>query len=170
MRLNEAINLIQAAQIPQASPQNWADLGCGSGLFTQALAQLLPATSHIFAVDTNHQALGKLPSSVGSVSIQTQALDFVASPLPFRQLDGILMANSLHYVKDKKGFMDKLRASLKPTGNLIIIEYDTNKSNPWVPYPIPFSELEKLYPWHLTKIGERASRFGGSMYAAWIEL
>ena len=51
MQLSEAIELIQKINIPGNKPQVWADLGCGDGLFTRALATLLPEGSIIHAVD-----------------------------------------------------------------------------------------------------------------------
>ena len=47
MQLTEAIKLIQHKGILQTEPQTWADLGCGAGLFTQALASLLHENSTI---------------------------------------------------------------------------------------------------------------------------
>jgi len=167
MQLQDAIQLIQPASFPSQASQTWADLGCGKGLFTEALAHLLPTNSLIHAVDNNHQALKHLPEAIGTVSIQTHQHDFVADPLPFSNLDGVLMANSLHYVRDKALFLENLQQILKPSAHFLIIEYDHAQANPWVPYPIDFEALENLFRTEVMKIGERPSRFGGTMYAAW---
>ena len=54
MTLKEAISLINSGLIRPTGPVHWADLGCGEGLFTLALASLLPAGSVIYGVDKNN--------------------------------------------------------------------------------------------------------------------
>src|SRR6185295_2536320 len=94
-------------------PQLWLDLGCGKGLFTLALAGNLPATSKIVAIDKDEKALRKIPATVNDVTIQTMAADFVYDALEIKEVDGILIANSLHYVKDKDILLKKLISSMK---------------------------------------------------------
>ncbi len=173
MELSEAIELIQNDHLPPAAPANWADLGCGSGLFTFALAHMLKAGSTIHAVDRDPVMLQALPNP-NAIAIHTLQLDFVAATLPLRQLDGILMANSLHYVRDKKSLLTKLSACLKPGGCFLIVEYDTDRPVPqWVPYPVSFRSLQPLFVRHgltsVQKLGERTSAYGrANMYAAWV--
>ena len=160
MELNEAIELIRYEGIAGPGASSWADLGCGSGLFSRALAELLQSGSTVYAVD-------KEPVSVmGStgVAIKPLQLDFVANDLPLQNLDGILMANSLHYVKDQHAFIKKAGSCLKPGGSFLIIEYDTDKANPWVPYPLSYHTLLKLfhragYP-NITRLHEHTSIYG----------
>jgi trans-aconitate methyltransferase len=61
MELQAAIDLIQNTFITTETPQIWADLGCGDGTFTTALASLLAPDSVIHAVDKNRRALRQLP-------------------------------------------------------------------------------------------------------------
>ncbi|MBS1662544.1 MAG: class I SAM-dependent methyltransferase [Bacteroidetes bacterium] len=167
MRLSEAIDLLDnpklRAAIP-ARPQRWADLGCGDGLFTEALARFLPAGSSLYGVDlrpTLHSA------NVGEVNLIPVKTDFINVPLPLDDLDGVLMANSFHYVKEKQAFLHKLKSAvLKPGAPLVIVEYDTDKPvQTWVPYPVSFNTLKTLVP-KAEKLGEMPSRFGGTMYSA----
>ena len=79
---------------------HWADLGCGSGLFTFALAHLLKPGSSVQGVDIILPRFNFDLQPEG-VEIGSMQLDFVADELPFQNLDGILMANSLYYVEDK---------------------------------------------------------------------
>jgi hypothetical protein len=53
MELREAISLIQTGEIIQDKQTTWADLGCGSGLFTRALAGMLYSDSIVYAIDKN---------------------------------------------------------------------------------------------------------------------
>lgn len=167
MEVTEARALIEPAFHNPNLNETWADLGCGTGTFTQALATLLDDGGKIYAVDKEHQQIK--PSVMFSTDLQVIKLDFVREALPFTNLDGILMANSLHYVKDKITFVGGLVNYLKPSGQLLIVEYDTENKNQWVPYPIRFETLVKTFSsrfTHIIKIGERNSIYRqGRMYA-----
>lgn len=172
MELNEAIALIKCDQlIHQQQTSQWADLGCGSGLFTTALSHYLSAGSCIYAVDK------KPAGSIfvrDSVSVFVQKKDFVNDPLDFTPLDGIIMANALHYVKDKDAFIKKLTTYLKPAGILLVLEYDTDKPVPaWVPYPSSYKTLQQLFErqgyTHIEKLRDRPSVYGNAnIYTALI--
>ena len=151
-------------------PTRWADLGCGSGLFTLTLASLLQPGSTIYAIDRHPTIAQQLTSN--QVSIQPQKNDFVKKDLGLRDLDGLLMANSFHYVKDKPALLKTLKAILRPAHYFLIVEYDRTKAVPdWVPYPLGFAALESLF--HaagyrtITRLGQMPSAFGGSnLYGA----
>ena len=143
MKLYDAIKLISG--IDNRRTQQWADLGCGEGLFTTALGNLLETGSTIHAVDTNQRALSVIPDKVNDVVIKKHKLDFVQEELPFTDLDGVLMANAFHFVKDKSLFISKLKEHLKPTHSLLMVEYDTDASNRWVPYPMSFKSMQDFF-------------------------
>ena len=169
MELFDAINLIKPAFSKAASSQ-WADLGCGSGVFTYALASLLGKESVIYAIDQHKQ---KIDSVFSETKIEFQIQNFENLKLPLNSLDGILMANSLHYVKSQLDFVKKLKTFLKSEGKILLIEYNTNQSNPWVPYPLPFSLAEELFKTagftEIQKIGERSSIYrADKMYSCLI--
>src|ERR1700719_4857640 len=88
----------------------WADLGAGEGAFTLALADLLGPGAHITAVDRDGGALGVLASRMPSVEVMTA--DF-RKPMGLRDLDGVVMANSLHFVRDKMPVLEAVRSMLK---------------------------------------------------------
>lgn len=165
MELQEAIQLIKADYIAGT----WADLGCGSGLFTYALANLLPAGSTIYAIDAEPVHLADRPHPAQQKILPLQ-LDFVRTALPVEGLQGLLMANSLHYVKDKPALLRRLSKKLAPGAQWVIVEYDTDAANMWVPYPIRRKALQQLladegFP-QVTFLGERPSVYrSGRMYA-----
>ena len=171
MELQEAIRLLNQKAYPFNEPETWIDAGCGSGLFTLALASLLPGGSLIYAVDKNKRALQNIPDTYKEVSIQKSVGDFSES-IPFSNLDGMLMANSLHYVKDKINFIKQAQRSLKKRHCFLIVEYDTDTSvSSWVPFPVSFASLEKLFTQlgysEIHKITETASRYNrNGIYAA----
>lgn len=162
MTLAQAIELIQADCFKNKKTQKWVDLGCGSGLFTQALFDLLPAGSMVIRVDKEKIAAFPL-------ILNFHHANFVTNTLPFSDLDGILMANSLHYVKDKVALIKNLRLLFRSSPRFIIVEYDTSSANAWVPYPIPFNKLQNLFPdLSIKMLNQRDSSYGGKMYSALI--
>src|SRR4051812_14148797 len=100
MELQTAIQLIEKG-INSGSIQTWIDLGAGKGLFTNALSQLLPKGSKIIAVD---KTKSKIEVADG-IDLVTKTGDFVTMQL--EKVDGILMANSLHYVKEQQEFLKR---------------------------------------------------------------
>lgn len=155
---------------PPDTPQHWADLGCGSGVFTAVLADFLPENSRITAIDHTPQ---KLPARMGqNVSVSFQRADFVSDPLHLPALDGLLLANSLHFVKDKNTAIRKLAGYFEKSLRFLIVEYDRDQPSQWEPYPLPFSVLEQTFVQlgygRVRKLGTRKSVYGGTIYAAFI--
>ena len=173
MELKIAISLIEKGIQPDAS-QRWADLGSGKGLFTTALSKLIGAGSEIYAIDKDGSAL-KQVAGASHVTINTIKADFINGVDGISELDGILMANSLHFVRDKVVLLKMLSTHLKKNGRFIIIEYDTDKSNMWVPYPISSKKLTDLVQVNnlgvTEKIGATDSAYQSSgMYSMMINL
>ena len=120
----------------------WADLGSGEGAFTLALADLLGPGGRIYSVDRDRGALDvqarALRARFPAVQVQTRAADFTR-PLDLPLLDGIVMANSLHFVRRPAPVLTLLRGYLRPGGRLIVVEYNTDHGNMWVPHPFAYS-------------------------------
>lgn len=171
MQLSDAITLINSPQLYSSAKSTWADLGCGTGLFTRALSTLLAPHSSIHAVDK--VPLQTLPDQHHYVDIIKCNLDFVKEEWPFHSLRGILMANSLHYVKDQLAFIHKAEHYLAENGCFVLVEYDTDSANPWVPYPLSLNSLKKLFMKagysSVLKIGEYSSAYNGKMYGVAVQ-
>jgi hypothetical protein len=169
MQLPEAISLIKKGIVPHSSPQTWADLGAGKGLFSEALRSILLPGSTIHAID-----LHKQPHLQHHPSIIFHEVDFAKDKLPVPTLDGILMANSLHYVQEQVTCIQRLKTYLRNSlGVFILIEYDTDKGNQWVPYPVSFARAQRVFGdagfSKIEKIGEHPSMYRrDSIYAALI--
>jgi ubiquinone/menaquinone biosynthesis C-methylase UbiE len=144
MQLEQAFKLISHTEILRPYPTTWADLGCGSGLFTNALAAMLKPGGKIIAVDKDMKSFNALSNANGIMVEKIQA-DFTADGMKLSDLDGILMANSLHFVEDKTNFIKKAVTFFKQAACFVIVEYDTDVPNPWVPYPLSFHSLKELF-------------------------
>jgi len=119
----------------------WADLGSGEGAFTLALADLLGPTGSIYTVDRDALALKvqerALREGFPDVSVQPLVADFTRA-LALPPLDGVVMANSLHFEPDKLAVLHLVRGYLRPAGHLVLVEYDTDRGNQWVPFPLSY--------------------------------
>lgn len=169
MQISQAKQLIQNAPIPPIQPMIWADLGCGTGIFTQALAELLSPKSTIYAVDQTQQDITQPIDK--AVKIEFVQANFEQDDWYIEEkLEGVMMANALHYVADKVHFLKRLLRHCSEDVLFIVVEYDHLNANPWVPYPIDFENLKKLFQevgfGEMEKLGERKSVYGGTnMYA-----
>lgn len=166
MELSEAIHFLSHVQF-QDYPQKWLDLGCGEGLFTQALSTVLPDKSTIIAVDKTDYNIGPFQNETINLKFHNGDMQ---EKLPFGAFSGILMANSLHYIEKKQEFLHRLMENHGPIDNFLLIEYDTQQSNPWIPYPISFVEAEtvfKIVGRSVKRLAERPSIYGKrNMYLA----
>jgi ubiquinone/menaquinone biosynthesis C-methylase UbiE len=151
----------------------WADLGSGEGAFTLALADLLGPGGSIHTVDRDRGALEvqlrRLETAFPAVRITPIAADFTA-PIELPSLDGILMANSLHFVRDKAPVLALVLGYLRPGGRLVLVEYGADHGNPYVPYPLSFvtwSSVAVAAGFRDTRqLATVPSRFLGSIYSA----
>ena len=125
----------------------WADLGAGTGAFTLALAELVGPGATIHAVDRDRGALRQLAGAMRerfpAVTLHTLAADFT-QPLALPPLDGVVMANSLHFVRRKQPVLQTVRGYLKPGAPLLLVEYNTDHGNRWVPHPLSFATWQEL--------------------------
>ncbi|HZV69498.1 MAG TPA: class I SAM-dependent methyltransferase [Saprospiraceae bacterium] len=153
MTLTEAIDLIRPGVTPISG--TWADIGAGTGLFTEALIEILEE-GKIIAVDKSPHSLysnrhlisanKQLVTGKRQINIEVEIVEADFNlPLNLPPLDGILMANALHYANNHIEVLRNVLASLKPNGTFILIEYDTDKPNPpWVPNPVPLERFQEL--------------------------
>ena len=128
----------------------WADFGAGAGAFTLALRELVGPHAEIYALDKDRKALNELEKAhrerfVTSQNLHTVRVDFT-STLSVPPLDGIVMANSLHFFKDKEKILRHVRKYLKMNGLLLLVEYNVDSGNIWVPYPLRFETFHELAP------------------------
>jgi len=140
MDLNDAIKLIRPAVLPASG--TWADIGAGTGMFTEALMSIL-TEGKIIALDKSPHGLYKIKSPP-SIALEIVDGDF-NDELQVPPVDGMIMANALHYAKDHLTVLKNVLSSLKPGGNFILIEYDTDQPNdPWVPNPVSLKQFKVL--------------------------
>lgn len=155
----------------------WADLGSGRGAFTLALAELLGHGTTIYSLDRDERALQEQARAMWARFPETDLQVINANytqpfPRELPLLDGVVMANALHFQRDcdRGEVLDRVRAALRPGGRLIVVEYNTDRGNHWVPHPFAFTTWKRLAREHgfteTRLLATRPSRFLGEIYAA----
>jgi SAM-dependent methyltransferase len=140
------------------------------------LAQLLGPDSRIYAIDRDLRAVAALErwAAKDAANVIPVKADF-ARPfdppgLEEPRLDGILLANSLHFVPDPALVLGRLAVWVRPGGRVVLVEDDRRAASRWVPHPIPAARLRALAASAglTTPIvtATRPSAFGGVLYVA----
>jgi ubiquinone/menaquinone biosynthesis C-methylase UbiE len=151
----------------------WADLGSGTGAFTLALAELIGPNGQIHSVDKRRDALQRQEQAMRArfpkMTVHYRIDDF-ARRLDLPPLDGIVMANSLHFQPEKDPVVRLVRSYLRPGGRLVVVEYETDRGNLWVPHPFSYRTWEKVARRNglvdTTLLMTRPSRFLRQIYSA----
>lgn len=171
MNHHDHVNLLKNG-VPQAG-KVWADFGAGQGAFTLALAELLGESAVIYAIDKDGKALQYqarlMQKQFSQVRVHYQTADFT-KPLQLPPLAGIVAANTLHFLRHKDEVLQQWRGYLGEDGRLLIVEYNTDRGNHWVPYPFSYPTWETMAARngfaHTQLLAKRPSRFLGEIYAA----
>lgn len=169
MNHTDHVNLIRGGIISGT----WADFGSGTGAFTLALADLLGKDGVIYSIDKDQAALREQESAMQArfphAKVYYRHLDFRQNfQLP--PLDGVLMANSLHFYKHKEALLATIRAFIRPGGQFVLVEYNTDRGNQWVPHPLSYHTWSELAPAagfrRTSLLGTHPSRFLGEFFSA----
>ena len=153
----------------------WADFGAGSGAFTLALRDLAGPDVAIIAIDRDRASLRTLRASMERHFPGTQLRLLqadIAGRLTLPPLDGIVAANAIHYIprRDHVALLQRWQEYLHPEGRLIVVEYDAETGNSWVPYPMSYTAFQEVAPaagfTDPVLLGVRPSRWLASIYAA----
>jgi ubiquinone/menaquinone biosynthesis C-methylase UbiE len=146
MNHRDHVNLLKGG-IPDPPGGTWADLGSGRGAFTLALTDLLGPSGVIYSIDKDAAALhvqGRILQEIFPDRIVNRMHADFTHPLHLPPLDGVVMANSLHFFRHKEAVFKRVWRLLRPGGRLIVVEYNVDRGNYWVPYPVSYPKLKRL--------------------------
>jgi SAM-dependent methyltransferase len=127
----------------------WADFGSGQGAFTLALAELLGPGAQIHSIDQDARALRAqqqaLDAGYPDSCVNYHPADFTQR-LELPVLDGLVMANALHFIARSRQaeVVRLLKGYLRPQGRMLLVEYNVDRGNLWVPHPLSYPTWEAL--------------------------
>lgn len=139
----EAESVMRLAEI--APGMRVADIGAGEGYYTVRLAEKVGAKGRVLAQDIDREALDRLGERVvreklDNVSIKLGQVD---NPmLPESSFDRIFLVHMYHEVADPYAFLWNMWPSLKPGGQVIVVDVDRATDQHGIPPLLLSCELE----------------------------
>jgi predicted methyltransferase len=91
-----------------------ADVGAGSGYFTEHLAREVGAGGRVFAVEISERSLSQL---------RRLAEDEDLNNIPERSLDAVLVVDAYHEMTEYEAMLSGMYNALKPGGRLVVVDH-----------------------------------------------
>jgi ubiquinone/menaquinone biosynthesis C-methylase UbiE len=102
-----------------------ADIGAGTGYFALRLARHVGASGHVYAVDVNPDMMRILNARIRDAK-GTNVTGLLAEPddplLP-EAVNRFLVVDVWHHIDDQAAYLAKMKALLKPGGEVIMIDF-----------------------------------------------
>ena len=100
------------------------DLGSGTGYFTVRLARKLPQ-GHVYGGDVEPRMTSYLEARAKNEGLaNVRALTFPPGEVKLDQpVDAVLVVDTYHHIDDRATYFQKVRAHLKPTGIVAIVDF-----------------------------------------------
>lgn len=142
---NEARTVMDLAQIEPG--MTVADIGAGDGYYTVRLAERVGAQGRVLAQDIDSAALDRLAQRVererlDNVSIKTGGTD--DPRLPPGSFDRVFMVHMYHEVGEPYAFLWRLHPSLKPGGQVVVVDRDRPTDQHGIPPLLLQCEFEAV--------------------------
>ena len=102
-----------------------ADIGAGSGYFALRLAHHVGPSGRVYAVDISPDMIRHLHKRIRDAKLLNVSpiLADPADPLLPQAVDRFLIVDVWHHVEDQAAYLAKLKAHLKPGGQVVMIDF-----------------------------------------------
>ncbi len=102
-----------------------ADIGSGSGYFTLRLAKSVGETGRVYGVDVDPSMVRYLNRRVRAAGLRNVHVLLAEpdDPLLPEPVDRFLIVDTWHHIENPAGYLDRIRASLEPGGQVIVIDF-----------------------------------------------
>jgi ubiquinone/menaquinone biosynthesis C-methylase UbiE len=110
-----------------AEGMNVADVGAGTGAFTQLFAEKVGPAGKVFAVDIAPEFLEHIAvesKKQGHKQVRTVKADQESTHLPKDSVDVIFLCDVYHHLEKPSLTLKSIREALKPSGRLVVVEFD----------------------------------------------
>lgn len=117
------------------------DMGCGNGFYTLQLAKMVGSRGRVVGVDVQAEFLAMLRERAEDRGIENviPVLGSYHNPrLPPKSIDLILLVDVYHEFSHPEQMLAAMRASLKPEGRIVLVEYRAEDDS------VPIKPLHKM--------------------------
>lgn len=144
-RLREAERIMAAADVRPG--MTVADIGAGEGYYTVRLARRVGPTGRVLAEDIMPEIIDALGRRVNrenwtNVSVKLGTPD--DPKLPNASFDRVFLVHMYHEIEEPYAFLWRLRPSLKPGGQIIVVDANRLTQNHGTPPPQLKCEFEAV--------------------------
>ena len=144
-KAGEADNVIRALAIRPG--QTVADIGAGSGYYTMRVARTVGPTGKVIAQDIMPRYLSQLQSRTRKAGLKN--VSFVQGTasdprLPPASIDTALLIHMYHEIAQPYALLYKLRDSLKPGGQVAIVDLDRPADQHGMPKALLVCEVKAV--------------------------
>lgn len=138
-------------QLPVRDGDTIIDCGAGIGAYALALGQMVGKNGHVYAYDIQSDLINVLAKDAQEAELHqvvglTTDLEKDTLALNTGSVDGVLIANTLFQIGDKRHFINEAVRVLKPGGWLAVIEWRDSFQGigPHPDYIIPEEQVHAL--------------------------
>lgn len=104
-----------------------ADIGCGTGVYTIALAHDVGAMGQIYATDVHREALHTLAGTLdkrGIINVEMLWADVEKNiPIDAYSLDAVVLSNVLFQLENIDKMLTLVAQLIKPGGQLLVVDW-----------------------------------------------
>lgn len=114
-----------------------ADVGAGTGLFTQPFAAAVGPEGKVYAVDIQESFLKHIrerAAKAGLANVETVLCTEKSVALPPASADLAFVCDTYHHFEYPMSTLASIHAALRPGGELVVIDFERieGKSRPWI--------------------------------------
>ena len=121
-----------------------ADIGAGEGYYTTRLAPAVGRKGRVLAEDIDRAALARLGDRVTRERLDNISIkqgDEADPRLPAGSFDRVFLVHMYHEVREPYAFLWHLRPSLRPGGQVIVVDIDRPTAEHGIPPALLFCEF-----------------------------
>lgn len=116
---------------------NVADVGAGTGLFTEPFARAVGPEGRVYAVDVAPEfvdGIGQRVRAQGLTNVVGIVNDQHSTRLPTGSVDLVFVADTYHHFERPADMLRSIHEALRPGGELVVIDFhrEPGVSSPWV--------------------------------------
>jgi ubiquinone/menaquinone biosynthesis C-methylase UbiE len=111
-----------------------ADIGAGSGYMAMRISPMVGPTGKVYATDIQPALLQRLQQKLREAHVSNVEVVLgsdIDARLPDNSIDVVLLVDVYHEFQHPREMLRSIRRSLKPGGELVLVEY--RKEDPTVP-------------------------------------